>query len=292
MGMRPFLPPIPELALVGFAAAWAGVGCERGADGRLEREPASSAVSHVATAPPTASARASAASPPGSTRPAGAASWRRRLKVAAASRYLEGRCKKGSYPGWDGFPLRRCRYAVPDTTGHKSTEVIVLNPSAGRLARWIRSACRGHGDDCPERLTERILVQSSAQFPVAGVVLEDIRPTDGHYEMYCFRHGVRVEVVGFDTQSTERPTAEHVRTCLEGELTRATSFARIAGTTPNDYRAWGGTEAVGEDGAPTLAWLDTTRALYQAAWQSEDNALLAAWVVRNIAERRLPATPP
>ncbi len=191
---------------------------------------------------------------------------------------MEGRCRKTSYRGWEGFPLKRCRYAVPDAGGHKSTTVIMLNPSAGKLARWITSACRERGDGCVSQLTERILYQSSAQFPVAGIVLEDIRPTDKRFEMYCFRDGVRVDVEGFETRSMDRPNDGHVRACLDGELIRPTSFARIAGTTPGEYRAAGGQEAVGIDGAPTARWLDVTRTSYQSAWRSQHNELLRAWV--------------
>lgn len=195
---------------------------------------------------------------------------------------MEGRCRKGSHPGWEGFPLKRCRYVVPDVTGHKATEVILLNPSSRRLARWIASACKAGPSDCADRLAERILWQSGAQFPVAGIVLEDMRPADGHYEMYCFRDGVRIEVAGFPTASTERPTPAHFDTCVTGELLEPTSFARIAGTTPDEYLAAGGREAVGRDGAPTARWLAVTRSLYQAAWRSDDNPLLHAWVAANL----------
>lgn len=197
-------------------------------------------------------------------------------------RYMEGRCRKAQYPGWEGFPLRRCRYSVPDVLGHKSTEVIMLNPRARQLARWMNNACEGRAEGCQSLLAERILLQSSAQFVVAGVVLEDMRPVDRHYEMYCFRHGVRVDVAGFPTQSTERPNQDHVRTCLDGELVSATSFARIAGTTPGEYRAHGGTAEVGADGAPTSAWLDVVRQSYQSAWHSRRNTLIDAWVAAHL----------
>lgn len=196
---------------------------------------------------------------------------------------MEGRCKRVKHRGWEDYPTKRCTYTVPDRSGAKSASVILLNPSAKRLARWIRAACEDRAPGCEDTVVERILYQSSAQFPVAGIVLEDIRPADRRFEMYCFRDGVRVEVEGFETLSTERPDASHFETCLEGKLIAPTSFARIAGTTPGQYRAAGGQEAVGVDGHPTALWIDVTRTLYQAAWNGERNALIDAWVRASVS---------
>ncbi len=262
--MRRFCPLILELLSL--------VSCHeevaRRQPAKARSAPSSDAVLSVAPVPTAQPVR---------TAKARKVSLKKRLRRITRGRYMEGTCRKGAFRGWEGFPLKRCRYAVPDVTGHKSTEVIMLNPSAKRLARWIDSACDGDAA-CIDTLVERILWQSSAQFPVAGIVLEDIRPRDGHFEMYCFRDGVRVEVVGFETKSTARPTDDHVDSCLRGELIQPTSFARIAGTTPAQYLASGGREAVIEEGRPTAIWLDVTRTLYQAAWESSRNALIDAWV--------------
>lgn len=265
--MRPSRLLILEIAALGACAD--PEGARREVVPNLE---SSSVVASATSAP----ARAAAPSAPASS------TLGQRLRQLRGARYMEGRCRKGSFPGWEDFPLKRCRYVVPDVTGHKATEVILLNPSSKRLARWIESACQGGPSPCRDVLAERILWQSGAQFPVAGIVLEDMRPVDGQYEMYCFRDGVRVEVVGFETQSTERPTTAHFDSCVTGELVKPTSFARIAGTTPGEYLAAGGKEAVGRDGAPTARWLEVTRSLYQAAWRGDHNPLLDAWVAANV----------
>jgi hypothetical protein len=270
--MRRFRRLIPELALV---AACADPGAARDDEARSGIVVAASIAAPVAS--PSASAVGKNVLAP----------IARRLRDLEKSRYMEGSCRRGSYPGWEGFPLKRCRYSVP---GGKSAEVILLNPSARKLTRWIESACRDRGAACLEALTERIVVQSGAQYPVAGIVLEDIRPGDGAYEMYCFRHGVRVEVEGFATLSTARPTEEDQRACLEGKLERPTAFARIAGTTVAQYLAAGGTLAVGSDAAPTAAWLEASRTLYQRAWKRRDNALLDAWVKATFGEPKQRAT--
>jgi hypothetical protein len=277
--MRRSLPLILELLLCGCPESGAPPPAPEARATSKTSVTAESVTSSASASPATTTAAVASSGPPKKN----GTSLRERLVRLTKSRYMEGRCRKTTHPGWEGFPLRRCRYSVPDATGHKTTTVIMLNPSAKNLYRWIRSACDGRGDGCEDELTERILYQSSAQFPVAGIVLEDIRPTDKHFEMYCFRDGVRVEVEGFETQSTDRPTEAHYQACLSGKLIAPTSFARIAGTTPRQYRAAGGEEPVGENGAPTATWLDVTRRLYQQAWRSRDNPLLDAWVAANLA---------
>jgi hypothetical protein len=97
--------------------------------------------------------------------------------------------------------------------------------------------------------------------------------------MYCFRDGVRVAVDGFETESTETPTDKHLSTCLEGALREPTAYARIAGTTPQQYLAAGGQESVLDgEGHVTREWLEVVRKHYQAAWSSDSNGLLDAWV--------------
>jgi hypothetical protein len=203
---------------------------------------------------------------------------------------MEGACKDASYPGWEGLPLERCRYAVPERGGRKYAEVIMLNPSKKKLRRWIDNACRaalGEADaTCRDRLRQRVLVQSGGQFPVAGIVLEDIRPTDGRYEAYCFRHGVTVEVEGFPHASTDPPTESTLAACLEGRVTRPRTFARLAGTAPSEYRAHGGSVDVGTDAHPTMAWLDVSRELYVKAWRSKHNELMEAWAKAHRAALR------
>ncbi len=58
------------------------------------------------------------------------------------TRYMEKNCEPVEYPGWDGFPLLKCRYEVEDRGGvQKAAEVILLNPSPQQLARWVVFAC-------------------------------------------------------------------------------------------------------------------------------------------------------
>ena len=53
-----------------------------------------------------------------------------------------------------------------------------------------------------KKMFQHILGQSGGQFPVAGVVYEDIIPADGVNEIYCFRDGVTVSVEGVPHRGT------------------------------------------------------------------------------------------
>jgi hypothetical protein len=59
-------------------------------------------------------------------------------------------------------------------------------------------------------------------------------------------------------------------------------YARIQGTTVDDYRANGGTEDVGSFGKQRPAWLAVVRESYRRAWDSDRNELMIAWARRNL----------
>lgn len=207
----------------------------------------------------------------------------------AAARYMEKNCQATTYPGWEGYPLIRCRYEVSDADErNKSAEVIMLNPSPQTLAAWIVDACLvvsgGAESGCTERLSRRILEQSGGQFPVAGIVFEDILPADGIYEMYCFRDGVTVGVEGVAHRGTHQPTDEEIRASLFGQVLWSGAFARLQGTTREEYRENGGAVDVGDSSRSNrkLVWLQVVRAQYQAAWDDGRNELLIAWARGNL----------
>jgi len=192
--------------------------------------------------------------------------------------YMAQNCAETSYPGWEGLPLQKCRYTVQDEGGvQKSATVILLIPSVEQIARWVVYACmevKGNADrQCTDTVSRRIVSQSGGQFPVAGVVLEDILPTDnpdGIYEVYVFRDGVTVRVDGIKNGSTIQPTEEQLDAALFGEVKSSGIYARVQGTTREEYKVYGGTVDVGESrlGHRKLAWLQVVRELFKSAWNS------------------------
>jgi hypothetical protein len=219
-----------------------------------------------------------------------AAVERMRTKFAEAlktCRYMEQQCQPTTYPEWEGFPLKECLYQVTDQNGtQKSAKVIMLNPSAEQLARWVVATCmivKGNADrQYTDQLFERIIGQSGAQFPVAGIVFED-KNGDGVNKIYCFRDGLTVRVKGVRSDD-HVPTDEEIEKSLHGEIDKTWTgqYARIQGTTREQYKANGGTVDVGDQNNLKLSWLDVIRELYQAAWGKDRNELMIAWAHSNL----------
>lgn len=210
-------------------------------------------------------------------------------------RYMEKNCQPVSYSGWEGFPLQKCRYSVKDrkTGNSKVAEVIMLNASPKQLARWVVYTClivKGSAEKAfTDKLSKHIIHQSGAQFPVAGIVYEDLYDAenqtwqaDGINEIYCFRNGVTVVVDGVKHMGTEQPSEAGIEKSLSGRVLKSMKFARIQSTTREQYRANGGTVDVGDSSDRKLAWLTVVRDLYQAAWSGDRNELMIAWARANL----------
>ncbi len=203
------------------------------------------------------------------------------------ARYMESKDVHDAHvAGWDNLPTKRYHYSVADKDGTvKSADVVMLNPSAQQIARWIVSAeieVQGRYDvDDGRRIFKHIIEQSGGQFPIAGVVYEDILPEDGKFEIYCFRDGVTVEIEGVPHRGTEPMTPEQIEASISGRIKRVFTYARIQSTTPQQFIDAGGPLDILKDNKPTLRWPDVIREAYQQAWNSDRNPLLVAWLKGN-----------
>jgi len=56
---------------------------------------------------------------------------------------------------------------------------------------------------------------SGAQYPVAGIVLEDM---DGEQAIYPFRDGVTVRISGIENGAKKQPTEEEITLALDPRL--------------------------------------------------------------------------
>ncbi len=205
------------------------------------------------------------------------------------SRYMESKTAADvKVPGWEGFPTKRYTYQIKDKKDGlvKSADVILLDAPPERVARWIVSAIvevKGDYDpDAGKKVFANIIGQSGGQFPVAGVVYEDILPEDGKNEIYCFRDGVTVAVEGVPHRGIEPMTKEQVAASIEGKVTRVYTYARICSTSPQMWIDAGGAKDVWDGKKATEAWMGVIRKEYQAAWESDRNALIVAWVKANV----------
>jgi hypothetical protein len=200
---------------------------------------------------------------------------------------MERDCTPTTYPGWEGFPLSRCRYSVVDTDGTtKTADVIMLKPSPEQVARWVVNAVTDTTatlrPELCDKLFSHIIGQSGGQYPVAGVVYEDIIPADGKFEIYCFRNGVTAAIDGVPHRGTEPLTPAQVEASLYGRVTSVYRYARIQSTSPEEYTANGGRRAVGTNQLRTPEWLEASRECYQASWHSDGSEMMTAWARANL----------
>ena len=198
-------------------------------------------------------------------------------------------------PNWEGYPVQLYEYY----TGRdiylgepKRGLVYLLDPSPEKLAKWVVNAvfdATGALDPADiEKLCAFIQWQSGAQFPVSGVVYEDMY-TAGYYEPYVFKDGVTVYVADSTWLTPDKhPTdemLEYYLTLTDDQLRPNTGrFARISSTTREMYYAAGGTAEVGrsDDGERSQAWLAEVGRLYREAWNADKNFLIYAWAKANL----------
>lgn len=203
------------------------------------------------------------------------------------SRYMAKNCEPVLWPGWEGLPTEKCRYPVTDRASSttKYAEVVMLNASPEKVARWIVTAVHDAGSTQPaedaDKVFRHIIGQSGGQFPVAGVVYEDMEG-DGLMKAYCFRNGVTVRVMGVQHRTTAPLDSAEIEASLRGPVMRVYTYARIASTTPEQYLAAGGMVDVGTNRDRKFAWLDVVADLYRRAWVSDRNELISAWAKANL----------
>ena len=215
------------------------------------------------------------------------------LEAAYMTEKLLG--ERTDLPGWEGYPVQLWEYHTGEDIylhAPKKGLVYLLDPSPEQLARWVVNAVfDSTGELEPakiEQLCAFIQWQSGAQFPVSGVVYEDMY-TAGFYEPYVFKDGVTVYVADSTWLTRDKhPNDEMLQyylTVTNDQLKPNTGrFARISSTTREMYYAAGGKADVGhsDDGQRSQAWLSEVGRLYREAWNSDKNFLIYAWAKANL----------
>lgn len=225
------------------------------------------------------------------------ASLTERCSTVLAAAYMAENLleERDDLPGWEGYPVQLWEYYTGKDIylgAPKRGLVYMLNPSPEQLAKWVVNAvfdATGALDPAHiEKLCAFIQWQSGAQFPVSGVVYEDMY-TAGFYEPYVFKDGVTVYVADSTYLTREKhPTdemLEYYLTLTNDQLRPNTGrYARISSTTREMYYAAGGTAEVGhsDDGERSQAWLAEVGRLYREAWNADKNFLIYAWAKANL----------
>lgn len=205
-------------------------------------------------------------------------------------------CEKTDIPGWEGYPVQLYEYYTGvdiKINQPKKGLVYLLDPSPEKLAKWIVNAVfdvtgKLEYDDI-EKVRQYITWQSGAQFPVSGVVYEDMY-TKGFHEPYVFKDGITVYIADpqyfpADKHCTEEQL-QYYLTVTNDQLKENTGrYARICSTTREMYYAAGGTVDVGysEDGKRSKAFMAEIARCYKEAWNSDRNFLIYAWAKANLA---------
>ena len=205
-------------------------------------------------------------------------------KGIVTGRYMEddinGHCADTSFAKWEDFPLKRCTYNQSDKNAPsgKTATVIMLNPEKELLAKWLVASCvivNGNTGirDCTVKLAIAIIEASGSQFPVAGIVLEDMNG-DKVREAFTFRDGVTVKLQGgleVGTKQMFGETENNVALNPNTVVLATASLkgpARIQSTVRQMYKDYMGSNAKDVTG---IKWLDEVRALYQDAWKRGHN---------------------
>ena len=171
----------------------------------------------------------------------------------------------------------------------------MLNPSPKKLATWVATtvwATMGNLDySYTQGMIEWIVYQSNCQFPVSGIVYEDMEQ-DGTWHPYYFKDGVTCYIADSTwLRRDDHPTDAMLRYYLHAtnaQLEQRTGqYARICSATREQYYAYGGTQPVGSAEPRSnrkLLWLDVVRTLYQKAWNSDYNEIMLMWAAQNLRQ--------
>lgn len=227
--------------------------------------------------------------------------------------------KSSGWPGYESLPdgaIRACQYAVVScaslkganrascehsrtVVGPKTATVVVLEPTADRMARWIATACAeagGNRDRCLQAVYSSGVEMSGWQIPIAGLGYEDMETSHYVQVAYAFRDGltVRADSVcawknGYPGGEAP-PSPEQNAACSKpGVRPAAVSFqARPARTTRGDLVAYDKkyNEMIPPHRAafpiPDAAadqWRGVVREALVAAYASDRNILVSAKAV-------------
>lgn len=229
-------------------------------------------------------------------------------------RYLEGSCTDVAVSGYEGYPTKRCFYKNADAGGAYypalQAQVILLDPSAEQLAVWSIHACRAKGattdvqlHECLEKLRDHVRKQNSAQFPVAGSVVESECNSSGKYSHGCdalsesdkarqprntwFRNGVSIyyDDVRWDANAHSKEDFDQIFDLGNSDkhVTKTLEYARVAGATRQDWRNWRKhvdkpliPDGVTETSIDGNGWQSVAREVHKRACKTDSNELFDA----------------
>lgn len=199
-----------------------------------------------------------------------------------SSHYMEQNCTSvTTWNEWKNLPMKRCRYSSDGQTA----EVLMLNPGPRRLTQWLEEACgelAENFDACVKGAFNQILYQSGGQFPVAGIVIEDM-DGNGRGNAYAFRNGVTVQVAAFGTATENTVTQSMIDRSFTDAPIKTYSYGRPISVTREQLTAYAkhvglSIPTLGASSGRDNSFNTVVGDLYRQAWRSSKNHVLRAWI--------------
>lgn len=166
--------------------------------------------------------------------------------------------------GWEGVNVSLYQYKV------KGTEIIakvyLADADSRKIASWIITTCCILTNELNKADTDKLIhdikFASGGQFPVLGMVYEDMYGTGP--KCYYFKDGVTVYLTN--------PNPDNVWAINDSNIERTGKFARIISTTREEYmNMFGPANLEGKE------WLKVVKEEYKKALSSDRNNLMIAW---------------
>lgn len=201
-----------------------------------------------------------------------------------ASRYMEDECRDDrSWPLYGDLPVIRCKYGL----GGQRAEVVMLNPGPRRLTQWLADACQGLNENlttCMNRGYRQILHQSGGQFPVTGVVLEDMSG-NGKGEAFAFREGVTIRISTFGTGTESIISASQVQAAMTATAMYTYTYGRPISVTRDQMTTYARKEGLtipvlGTSSERKNNWHVLIGEMYRDSWKTGRSHILRAWLRR------------
>lgn len=198
------------------------------------------------------------------------------------ARYMEQTCRDVStWQNWQDLPMKWCTYM---SLG-QATQVLLLDPGPRRLTMWIQDACTAFAmnlNQCMSATYSQIINQSGAQFPVAGVVVEDSNGT-GRGNAYAFRNGVTVAINAFASGTVQILSPAQTAQSFTDVPIKTFSYGRPVSVTREQLTAYATAQhltipVLGTSADQLNIFNEEVGLLYQQAWLSSQNQLIRAWV--------------
>ena len=186
-------------------------------------------------------------------------------KQVIPTRYMEQSfiCKTDTLSGWEGIEVSLYSYKVHGTD--IIAKVYLADADSRKIASWIITTCVSITGKLSmtnsDKLIRDIRFASGGQFPVLGMVYEDMYGTG--QKCYLFKDGVTVYLADANIKELSEIN--------DSTIIRVGKYARIISTTREEYvNMFGGTDLEGKK------WLKMVREEYKKALLSDQNSLMIA----------------